>query len=494
MCPTEAAAATFDVDEMAATMSKICRRMRDLKPIHARLIRLNPPRASLLAAKLLRFAAVSPAGDLHYARRLFSLLPRLNTFFYNTLIRGHAKSAAAAAHALLLFNCMRRHPLPPDEFSLTFLLKACSRSGDRHGNGVHGLAIKLGFGSFLYVQNATIHFYAMMGFPGYAARVFEEMAIPDVVSWSGLVLAYARVRDVGAVLSLFHAMPEKDVVSWTAVISCCEKEGHPGDALRLYRDMVAAGEVPDEVTLVSVVAACASLGDLEAGLSVHRYAQETGLDWMVSLCNALIDMYSKCGCLGMAWSVFESMERKSLISWNSMISACAVHGLGEEAMGLFTRMIGEGKVVPDGVTFLGLLNACAHKGWVDEGRRLFMEMARDYLIEAGVEHYGCMVDLLGRAGYLEEAYELIVNMPIPSNDVVWGALLGACRIHGNVKMGERVVRKLTELKPCEGGYYVLQSNLYDDAGKRAKAMEIREDMKNQGAKKTLGFSWVGSEH
>jgi pentatricopeptide repeat protein len=186
------------------------------------------------------------------------------------------------------------------------------------------------------------------------------------------------------------------------------------------------------------------------GYSVHSYIDENGFGWMVSLCNALIDMYAKCGCMDRAWQVFNSMSRKSLVTWNSMISACANNRNPEDAFGLFSRMFNYG-VAPDGVTFLAVLTAYAHVGLVDEGYRLFESMQRDHGIEARIEHYGCVVNMLGQAGWLEEAFELITSMPLPS-DVVWGVLLAACRKHGDVYMGERVVKKLLELKP-DGGYY-----------------------------------------
>ncbi|KAK9122412.1 hypothetical protein Syun_020029 [Stephania yunnanensis] len=256
--------------------------------------------------------------------------------------------------------------------------------------------------------------------------------------------------------------------------------------------MKSVGVRPDEVTMVSVISACTHLGDLEYGLSIHNYIDENGLGWMISLRNALIDMYAKCGCIEGSRRVFNQMGRKSLITWNSMISACASHGNVGEAVELFHEMV-KSLVWPDGVTFLALLTAYTHKGLVDEGYKLFTSMKRDYGVEAGIEHYGCMVDMLGRAGRLEEAYDMIMNMPIPCNDVVWGALLGACRIYCNVDMGERVVKRLLELKPDEGGYYILLCDIYVAAGLQIEAIKLRRTMEAMGIKKTPGCSnWVGT--
>ncbi|KAF8390166.1 hypothetical protein HHK36_024688 [Tetracentron sinense] len=475
------------------SIAESCTTMRDLKQIHARAIRAGLHLHSVVLAKMLRFAAVSPSGDLQYARRLFSHMYQPNTFFYNTLIRGYSKSHSPS-QSVPLFNQMRRNSVAPDGFTFTFLLKARSRmnfSLFMASDEIHGQVLKFGFCSHLFVQNALIHLYATRGVPGSARRVFDETLDPDVVSWSGLVVAYLKARLLDDARLVFERMPERDVVSWTAMISGYSQAKRSMEALELFMEMRDEGVRPDEVTMVCVISACTSLGDLEAGLGIHHYIDENGFGWMVSLCNALIDMYAKCGCMDGAWRVFNSMERKSLITWNSMISACASHGNAEAAVSLFQRMVNSG-VRPDGITFLALLTAYTHKGWVDKGCKLFENMQIDYGIEAGVEHYGCMVDMLGRAGRMEEAYNLIMNMPIPSNDMVWGALLGACRIYGDVDMGERVVKKLLELKPDEGGYYILLCDMYVAAGRRAEAIEMRQIMKANGAKKTPGCSWMGA--
>lgn len=252
---------------------------------------------------------------------------------------------------------------------------------------------------------------------------------------------------------------------------------------------------PDEVTMVGLVTACAAIGDLNTGEDLHRYVEASGLGWMVALRNALIDMYAKCGCLLRARQVFDETTetKRSLVTWNSMIWAYAAHGDAEEAIALFRRL-SSGEVqraMPDGVTNLAVLSACAHAGRVEEGRRLFAEMAKTGG-EVGVEHYGCMVDMLGRAGMLDEAWLLVEEMPFESNEKVWGALLGGCRIHGDVEMGERAVAKLMKLKPEEGGYCVLLSAIYVEAGRPVEAAMIRRSMDRRKATKTPGLSHNGS--
>uniref|UniRef100_A0A7N0RF57 Pentatricopeptide repeat-containing protein n=1 Tax=Kalanchoe fedtschenkoi TaxID=63787 RepID=A0A7N0RF57_KALFE len=477
-----------------ASMAEACVSMHDLKLIHARAIISGLRHNTFVLAKILRFAAVSPLGDLEYARHLFDQMPQPNTFFYNTLIRGYSKSFSPW-ESVSLYNRMRRNGVEPDGFTFTFLIKGRSRMRIEcsrmiaAADEIHGMSLKLGFGSYLFVNNALIHLYAGRGLPAATQRVFEETVGPDTVSWSGLVVAHVKAGELDYARAMFERMPERDVVSWTAVISAFSQAKRASEALELFAQMRGEGVEPDEVTMVSVVSACASLGDMRTGLGIQRYVDEKGFGWMVSLNNALIDMYSKCGSMDLAWRVFDRMERKSLVTWNTMISACSSHGLAEDALNLFALMLDE-RVQPDAVTFLALLAAHSRKGWVDEGCRTFFAMEREYGVAPEVEHYGCVVDMLGRAGRLEETFEFITGMPVASNDKVWGALLGACRLHGDTEMGERVLRKLIELKPDEGGYYILLRDIYAEKGRQAEAYEMREVLDSGGAMKTAGSSWV----
>ncbi|KAJ8750113.1 hypothetical protein K2173_014028 [Erythroxylum novogranatense] len=482
-----------------ASWAEGCQSMNHLKQIQAQAIASNLQTHSIILGKLFRFAAVSPYGDLAYAYRMFDHMTQPTNFFYNTLIRGYAKSSFPA-YSVVLFNQMRQNCIDPDEFSFNFLIKARSRMRLDEISGlpdimdrdeIHGALLKFGFSSHLLVQNALIHLYAVRGCPVAARAVFDESFRVDIISWSGLVLGHVRAGQLELARQIFDGMPEKDVVSWTAMISGYAQAKYSREALELFSEMGKSGVRPDEVTIVSVISACTRLGDVDLGICVHSYIVQNGFGWMVSLCNALIDMYAKCGCMDRAWQVFNNMSRKSLITWNSMISACANHGEAEGAFWLFSCMLNSG-VAPDGITFLSVLIAYTHKGLVDEGYSLFKSMQRDYGIEPSIEHYGCVVDMLGRAGRLNEAYEMVVSMPIPSNDVVWGALLAACRVHGDVDMGERVVKRLLELKPEEGGYYILLRDIYNTSGRTAEANQVRRAMWDSGAEKNPGYSWVGT--
>ncbi|KAK7295402.1 hypothetical protein RJT34_18309 [Clitoria ternatea] len=485
---------TVAVASTLVHMIERCSCMRDLKLLHAHAFRKCLHQHTVVLGKLFRFAAVSPFGDLPYAHRMFDHMPHPTTFFYNTLIRAHSYSTTPSLSSIF-FNHMMQNDLAPDQFSFTFLLKSRSRTitPSTHHNDIHGAVLKFGFCRHLHVQNSLIHLYASWGVTLLARKVFEDVLHlglkVDVVSWSGLLVAHVRAGELDAARRVFDEMPQRDVVSWTVMLSGYSQAKRPREALELFGEMRRAGVWPDEVTMVSVVSACASLGDVETGGMIHRFVEENGFGWMVALCNALIDMYGKCGCLEQAWRVFHGMRRWSLVTWNTMMTVCANHGNVDDAFRLFEWMVGSG-VVPDSVTLLALLVAYAHKGLVDEGIRLFESMENDYGVKPRIEHYGAMVDMLGRSGRLQEAYDLLTNIPIPSNDIIWGALLGACRIHGDVEMGERVIKKLLELKPDEGGYYILLRDIYIAAGRTVKANEMRQAMLDSGARKNPGCSWV----
>lgn len=225
--------------------------------------------------------------------------------------------------------------------------------------------------------------------------------------------------DIKGAYDLFSGMSDRSVRSWTLMISGFAQCGKPKEAVRLFLEMEEAGVRANEVTVVAVLTACADLGDLDLGRRIHEFSKQSGFSRNVRICNTLIEMYVKCGCLEDARRVFDAMKERTVVSWSAMISGLAMHGQAEEALRLFSNMIQIG-VEPNDATFVGLLHACSHIGFVDEGREFFTRMTRDYGVVPIIEHYGFMVDLLSRAGLLQEAHEFIMNMPIKPNGVVWG--------------------------------------------------------------------------
>ena len=243
------------------------------------------------------------------------------------------------------------------------------------------------------------------------------------------------------------------------------------------------------MVMVAVLSACAQMGALDQGKYVHLLLERFKIKRDVVLETALVDMYAKCGSLDCAMQVFETMKERNVFTWNAMIGGLAMNGQGELALKLFKRMENE-RMAPDDVTFIGILSACSHSGFVDKGLELFNLMREVYGIEPRMEHYGCVVDLLGRARLLEDALAFMERMPIKPNVVLWASLIGACRAHGDVELAERVARSVVELEPDSCGRYVMLSNFYAGARRFDDAMKVRKAMKAKGIHKTPGLSWI----
>ncbi|KAL5974027.1 hypothetical protein ACLOJK_030689 [Asimina triloba] len=472
------------------------RSLPHLKHIHAHLLRIGLDQSNFVLAKLVRTLTNLDLPIDPYVRRLFYNVRYPNSFLYTALIRAYALRGPIP-QSLLLYSCMRRLGSRPLSFTFSALFKACAALPDvGAGRQVHAQTISIGgFDSDLYVNNTLIDFYVSCGFLEDARRAFDLMPERDVISWTSMIVAYAKRGDMDAAEELFGGFPEKDMVAWTAMVTGFSQNGRPKDALRLFEMMQAAGVETDEVTVSGVISACAQLGALNHANWVRGVAERAGFgpSTNVVVGSALIDMYAKCGSVDEAQRVFEGMTERNVFSYSAMISGFAMHGKAETALSLFKMMVRETTVKPNGVTFIGVLTACSHAGMVEQGRKYFKSMYDDYGIAPSADHYASMVDLLSRAGHLEEAYELIKTMPIEPNGGVWGALLGACRIHGMPHVAEIAAGHLFELEPNGIGNYILLSNIYASAGMWDGVIRVRKLMRKKGLKKNPGCSWVESK-
>ena len=258
---------------------------------------------------------------------------------------------------------------------------------------------------------------------------------------------YAAYGQFDSAYKVFELMPEKDIVAWNSVINGFALNGKPNEVLTLYKRMGSEGVEPDGFTMVSLLSACADLATLALGRRAHVYMVKVGLNKNLHANNALLDLYAKCGTISEARNIFDEIGiERNVVSWTSLIVGLAVNGFGEEALEHFKDMEREG-LVPSEITFVGVLYACSHCGIVNEGFEYFMRMKEQYDIVPRIEHYGCMVDLLGRAGMLKEAYDYIQEMPLQPNAVVWRTLLGACTIHGHLGLGAFARARLVQLEP-----------------------------------------------
>ncbi|KAF6168947.1 hypothetical protein GIB67_038444 [Kingdonia uniflora] len=459
----------------------------ELKQIHSYIIKTNKPHSILPLQRIASICAFSSSFD--YARSIFQRVEKPETVIWNSCLKRFAEGDSVI-DTIRLFCLLRHSNVDVDTFTCSFVLKACTVLLDLEmSRVVHGLIEKLGFQSDLFLQNTMVHMYACCDKIDDARRLFQKMEQRDVITWNIMITQLTKKGKVDRARDLFDEMPDKSVRSWTAMIAGYVQCGLPKEAVCLFNEMEEAGKKPNEVTLVVVLAACADLGALDLGKRVHEYSNRCGFERNVRICNTLIDMYIKCGCLEDAYRVFNEMGDRTIVSWSAMIGGFAMHGRGEEALRLFTKMNRIG-IKPNGVTFVGILHACNHMGLISEGRKFFSSMTRDYGIVPEIEHYGCMVDLLSRSGLLEEAHEFILNMPIKANGVVWGALLGGCRVHKNVELAEEAIKHLHVLDPLNDGYYVVLSNVYANAGRWEDAAKVRMMMREIGVKKTPGWSTI----
>ncbi|WZZ74329.1 pentatricopeptide repeat-containing protein At3g29230 [Brassica napus] len=531
-----------------------CANLAQVKQLHAQIIRRNLHQDLSIAPKLI--SALTLCRQLTLAVRVFNQIEQPNVHLCNSMIRAHALNSQPY-QAFSFFFDMQRFGLYADNFTYPFLLKACSgQSWFPVVKMIHTHIEKLGLWSDIYVPNALIDCYSRCGGLGVKAamklfvkmgerdtvtwnsmlsglvkagelrdarKLFDEIPQRDLISWNTMLDGYARCRDMSEAFELFKVMPErstvswstlvmgyskagdmemarimfdnmpvKNVVTWTIIIAGYAEKGLVKEADELVDEMVNAGLRFDAAAAISILAACAESGLISLGMRVHSMIRMSNLSSNAHVLNALLDMYAKCGSIEKAFDVFNNMPKKDLVSWNTMLQGLGVHGHGKEALEIFSRMGKEG-VRPDKVTFIAVLCSCNHAGLVDEGIDYFYSMEKGYGLVPEIEHYGCLVDLLGRGGRLKEAIKVVQTMPMEPNVVIFGALLGACRMHNEVDIAKEVLDRLVRLDPSDPGNYSLLSNIYAAAEDWKGVANIRSKMKSMGVEKPSGASSVRLE-
>lgn len=433
-------------------------------------------------------------GMVDEARRVFDAAECRDIFTWTAMISCFERNDMFA-EALHVFSCMRRERWHVDEPLMVSVVSACAQSEViQNGQMCHGLVIRAGLCSQVNVQNALIHMYSSCLDVFAARRLFDSGECLDQYSWNSMIAGYLKNGHVKDAMALFSAMPNKDNVSWSTVISGCVQNNQSSDALTVFDNMQAQGIRPDEVTIVSVISACTNLSALEKGKSVHEYIKQNQYYVSLVLGTSLINMYMKCGCLEAALEAFNIMEEKGTPCWNAVIVGLAMNGLVMKSLDMFSEMEASDTATPNEITFTGVLSACRHAGLVDEGRHFFKLMQHRYQIVPNIRHYGCMVDLLGRAGYVKEAEDMIQSMPMSPDVPAWGALLGACWKHGEYEVGERVGRKLVNRDPLHDGFQTMLSNIYAKEGMWQSVDDLRGSMKQRHVQKVSGHSVVKSSH
>ncbi|OWM71726.1 pentatricopeptide repeat-containing protein At1g08070, chloroplastic-like [Punica granatum] len=399
-------------------------------------------------------------GYMDDAKKLFDDMPRRDIVSWNAMIAGFTQ-CGKFDEALETFRKMQRKNVLPNESTIVTVLVACAQSGHIElGKWVHSWIKDQGMGSNLRIVNSLIDMYSKNG-------------------------------DLEKARSMFDAIQEKDVISWNVMIGGYNHMNHHREALELFREMLLQSHVkPNDVTFLNVLPSCACLCALDLGKWIHVYVDKNYKNCTsTSLSTSLMDMYAKCGNIVAAEQVFRSMEHKSLASWNAILSGSAMHGEVERALELFDEMLNEG-FEPDEITFVGVLSACSHAGLVEFGRKNFTLMVDEFKITPQLHHYGCMINLLGRAGLFSEAESMIRSMDMEPDEAIWGSLLKACRIHRQVQLGETVAQNLFKLEPSNPGAYILLSNIYAEAGRWDDVARIRTRLNDVGMKKVPGCTSI----
>ncbi|XP_026448320.1 pentatricopeptide repeat-containing protein At1g03540-like [Papaver somniferum] len=405
-------------------------------------------------------------SDFSESEKVFNNLIEKDVISWTSMVSGYVR-AGKSKQSLEIYRKMLEVGIESNAFTLSAVIKACSGLGDlRLGVCFHAVVFMRGFDKNHVISSALIDMYGKNAVSDDARRLFDEM-------------------------------PEPDFVCWTTVISALTRNDLYEEALEFYYLMQSKyNSFADEFTFGTVLTACGNLGRVKQGLAVVRQGKEVHCQYLkkrgwrdVVVESALVDLYAKCGLIDYAQRVFKEVPVRNSITWNAMICGYAQNGEVEEALRMFDEMIKDG-IKPDYISFIGLLFGCSHTGLIDQGRKYFKLMNEEYKIDPGVEHYNCMVDLLGRAGLLEEAEDLIVKSVFGSDMPVWETLLGACTAQSDLVLATRVAKKMIELKPDYHLSYILLGNVYRAAGKWDDATKLRSLMKERGVKKMPGKSWI----
>ncbi|KAK9122399.1 hypothetical protein Syun_020016 [Stephania yunnanensis] len=518
--------------------------------VHAQIITTGSSKSSFTATHLVK--SYAKAGNLKWARLVFESVHKKRVFLWNSMIRA-CSVYSLWSEIVELYVRMEGESVVPDHYTLPFVAKAfgvlcCVEEGKR----VHDVAKRIGIDGNVYVGTALVEMYVEFGEVGVAYDVFDEMPVRDVVAWTSMISGfvdhgkyweavkvfrdmrlgeckpnwvtvlsvipacdfdvhsfvvklgfdfceevqtamlnmYVKGGKITIARNLFDEMLEKNLVSWTVMVSGYSQNGCAEEALSLFYEMLTMSDhEPDSAMAASVSQACAQLGSLSCGEMMHGYFVQTGSISELSVETALVDMYAKCGSIRAAQRVFDGIQCRNLVTWSALIAGYGYHGFGSKALDLFEQMKSEG-FTPDETVFLSVLSACSHSGLVFEGKEYFNLMRKAYNVIPGTKHYACMIDLLGRAGLVDEALDLIKRMPVEADANVWGALLSSCKTVGNVKVAEYASKRLFELESDSPDYHVLLANIYAGCGKWDDVSSIRSVIRSKGEKKTPGCSFV----
>ncbi|KAK9990125.1 hypothetical protein SO802_025110 [Lithocarpus litseifolius] len=513
-CATSDATGTSpSLFQRSFALLEACQNMRQLFQIQAHFITCGLCHNPFWAGKVLHFSS-DFGGDIDYTLLVFRYIHSPDRLCINTVIKAYSKSCVPYQAVVFYFEWLRNGFLP-NSYTFVPLFGSCAKMGCvKSGLECHGQAIKNGVDSVVPVQNSLIHMYGCCGDIELANKVFVGMSKRDLISWNSIVDGYARIGNLGVAHQLFDLMPDRNVVSWNIMINGYLKGGNPGCGLKLFREMDKTGLRGSDTTMVGVLTACGHSARLKEGRSAHGFLIKMFLRPTIIIDTALIDMYSRCKRVDVAFEVFKRMANRNLVCWNAMILGHCLHGNPEDGLTLFGEMLGrtrskpvetnlgkdlrsdkvEEGIIPDEITFIGVLCACARAGFLTEGRDYFSLMIDVYTIKPNFAHYWCMANLYAKLGLIQKAEEILRNMPEDedksSESLQWANLLGSCRFLGDVSLGERIAKSLIDMDPQNPSYYQLLLNVYAVAGQWEDVARVKEMMKDRKVGRMPGCNLI----
>lgn len=550
----------FPEKSVLLELTSLCSSLRVFKQIQTHLISRDLLRDEFVVSKVVEFLGKSADFASYSCLYLHKIRRVLSSFPYNTLLSSYAVCEKPRV-TILVYRTFVSNGFSPDMFTFPPVFKACGKfSGIGEGRQYHGTVTRRGFSDDIYLQNSLVHLYGVCGDSESACKVFDQMPVRDVISWTGIISGFSRIGlykealdmflkiDVepnlatyvcalvasgrvgclslgkglhGSMLKkatlfslesgnalidmyvkceqlcdarrIFNELQKKDKVSWNSMISGLVQCKRSNEAIELFYLMqTSSGVKPDGHILTSVLSACANLGAVDYGRWVHEYIVSSGIEWDTHIGTAIVDMYAKCGYIETALEIFNGIRSKNVYTWNALLGGLAIHGHGHESLSCFEEMVKLG-YKPNEVTFLAVLNACCHTGLVDEGRRYFHKMRnREHNLSPKIEHYGCLVDLLCRAGLLDEALDLVKTMPVKPDVLICGAILSACKSKEGtlMELPREVLDSFLEMEFEDSGIYVLMSNIFAANRRWDDVAKIRKLMKVKGISKVPGSSAI----
>ncbi|PKA63410.1 Pentatricopeptide repeat-containing protein [Apostasia shenzhenica] len=498
-----------------------CTSFRSLKQIHAQITINGFLCDNLVAVKLVSFCSKT-LGNVSYAGMIFnSFLGSANVYLWTAMIASYSTQELEVIRgAIVTYRMMLKLGTCPNNFTISAVLKACSSlKAITEGKQVHAHSTKLGFISCVYVQTTLIDLYAKSGWVHEAKYLFDNMAEKnvatcnvmmschvkagdvtaargvfdqicrrDTVSWTTMIYGYAINGHMFAANEIFDQMPEKEINAWNSLMIGYSHTGEWNQSIKLFMEMQRSFVKPNQATMAMLMSSCAQSGAAIVAKQLHGFLQKSCITLGLYVYNSLVDVYAKCGIMHEAISVFLEIPKKDVVSYNTLIIGLANHSYVERALKLFHEML-DSDIQPDTITFTGILNACSQNGLVNLALYYF-DCMKNYAIMPSADHYACIIDLFGRLGFIDRAYELVKTMEVEPHAGVWGALLNACSKYCHIEIGRIAALELFRIEPGNPGNYILLSNIFAKAHLWEGVKEVRCLMRRKGVAKAAGYSWI----